>query len=131
MKAAWSQIRRELASRRAPPAPVGGAFWDDFRARARMLAQESPSAARTRPTRTFWAAAVPVAGALAAALLAMFLLRDRDALPAVQIKALDVIAPHSAVVIMNDRADNGTVVWIAGMDVDDMDMDDTDLEEGS
>jgi hypothetical protein len=106
-----SRLRRQAAG--AGPRPAEE-FWADFRARAALMRQDTPDAVRERaPLALRWAYAV--AAALVLVAVSLFILPGQPA-AVTRIKAMEVVAPHSGVIIMNDDAGKGTIVWIAGME---------------
>jgi hypothetical protein len=107
-----------LAREQRPPGMRDAAdFWQDFRARARMIRQDERAAARRRPALSFrlaWAAAalLLIAGG------ALFMWARPGDAPN-RIKALEVIASHSGVIIIHDDARRGTILWVTDMQGDD------------
>jgi len=88
-------------------------FWDDFRARARLVSREPGETAVREPER-FWRWSVAATVAAAAVLGVLFL---PVGVPAgIRIESLDVVAQHSAVFILDDTMEDGTIVWISGLD---------------
>ena len=116
MTISWKTTRAALRHRavgaRMPEAPV---FWSDFQARARMVRQAEPIARGIPGGAPFW---IKYAVGLAATGLVVIGLLAWPAHPAVaanEVKSLDVMASHSGVIIMDDVAAKGTVVWIADL----------------
>jgi len=113
----WKQIRGTLAEQRVAGALRSpDAFWSDFRARARLMRQEQPgSVPRWQP--------LPLRMAYAAALVAVVVGGLALMIPKVnaanRIKSLEVVASHSGVIIINDEAYRGTILWITDMKTDD------------
>lgn len=116
-KVSWSDVEAGLRERRSPPpVPDAGAFAEDFKARARLVRQEGPGKVAAQwlaPMR--WAAAT-LAVVLVLAVTVLFW-PVHEALMT-QVKSLNVLAPHSGVIIMNDEGGQGTVVWITDMDME-------------
>lgn len=113
----WSEIRRELGSRRAPPpARDAESFWREFRARAlRTPAAESVARPFRRLRLVLAGAAIPVA---AAAVWLLLLFAPRGLADSTQVKSLEVIAPHSAVFIIEVSEAGGlpaAILWISGV----------------
>jgi hypothetical protein len=110
-------LRKAFAEQRTGAAMRGPeAFWGDFRARARLRAQDEPE------TRRLWLPAWP-AYAKACAVLALFAVTVWVVYPAgaaqpAAVTSMEVIAPHSAVLIINDAQTDSTVLWITGMNTD-------------
>jgi hypothetical protein len=111
----WKDVSEGLRRQGvAPQAPGREDFWSDFRARARMVRQDGLGApAPAHPWR--WAAAA----ATTAAAMAVIVFAWLPARPVVtgmsEIKSLEVIAPHSGMIIMNDDSGRGTILWITGL----------------
>jgi anti-sigma-K factor RskA len=106
-----SQLRRQSAGSGPRPA---AAFWADFKARAALTRQESPEAAGERlPSAWRWAYVAAVAVAVVA--VGVYVM-PAPASAVTRIKSLEVLAPHSGVIIMNDQSGKGTILWIAGME---------------
>lgn len=109
----WNNIEKELAQANLQPVPQGGdVFWSDFKARARMVAQEKPA----RSAKPFiWASLA--FGSVAAILLAVFWSPEAQA--GIQVTSLEVEAPHTAAMILNvsteNGADQGAIVWVSGL----------------
>lgn len=115
----WREVKAGLAAQpasREMPGRGKEEFWSDFSARARMVCQEA-SVAETRMTvgvRLRWAYAA--AACLVIGLAVWFPFR-RTSSAANPIRALEVVAPHTGVIIMQDQNDQGTILWIAGLDL--------------
>ena len=114
-KLRWNEVsghlRQQGVARHAAPAET---FWSEFRARARMVRQDGLGApAAGHPWGWVTAATAAVA---AMAIIGFMLLPVRPAVAAMsEIKALEVVAPHSGMIIMNDDSGRGTILWITGM----------------
>ncbi len=110
----WNGVKDHLRAREgAPPPAPREVFWEDFRARARLVRQDGlgvPAAAH--PWRWVYAGAAAVA-MVAIAIIAMPW-RTMPTSPSA-IKSLEVVAPHSGVIIMNDDSGRGTILWITGL----------------
>jgi hypothetical protein len=115
--AGWKQIRGVLAEQQVAGAMRSpDAFWSDFRARARLMRQEQPGSVlrwQSLPLRLAYAAALV---AVLAAGLALMIPRVNAVN---RIKALEVVASHSGVIIINDDTHRGTILWITDLKTDD------------
>ena len=113
----WREIREGLARQRVDAGMRDADdFWSDFRARARLVRQEAAAPAVRLP----WLIGrrLAVAGAVAVLMLAaagVWLMPVRSGAGYSRIKSLEVIAPHSGVIIMNDSAARGTILWVADL----------------
>lgn len=107
------QLKDAMARMGAPAVRNHEDFWSDFRARAKLHPQLEPVTERDIPPWAPWLTA-----ACAAALLAVFVLFPfgNQNGPASEILAVDVLARHSAVMIMNEDTSEGTVLWIYDME---------------
>jgi hypothetical protein len=113
----WTRIKEAL--RQVPPPMVSPApaaeFWADFKARARMYPPLAPAPEFVpNPLVMRWAMAAAAVLVLAGVLVGGALLRGGNGGGTV-IKSLDVVASHSAVLIMSDEAPHATILWIADM----------------
>lgn len=120
-KTSWKRIR-DILRRTPAPAPRTDteAFWADFKARARMVPQREPIVA-TRPLRMpvlRWGLAAAACILVAVGLFMARPGRQQVAVRGNVINSLEVIATHSAVLIMNDDTEPATIVWVAGMTED-------------
>lgn len=124
MKTTDRDIRDALAARAARPAPrPADEFWPDFRARARLTPQDLPDAGPARPA-IVWAAPLACAALLLVAVgLHIFSTPPPPAGEA--IKSYEVVASHTAVIIMQDEETECTVMWVADMEPDTPDRDNT------
>ncbi len=125
MKTAKRNEMEALVRASAPDSALRPAadFWDDFRARARLRAREETPAsedggARIRLPLWRWAAAACVAGLMAGA----FLLLTSPA-PALggegsSFHSVDVLATHSAVMILEDARGDSAVLWVVDMTIE-------------
>ena len=88
-------------------------FWSDFRARARLHPQHEPAPQSALPRMAPWLLA-----ACTAALVAVFVFvpPGRQTGPTSEILAVDVLARHSGVMIMNEDDSQGTILWICDME---------------
>lgn len=111
----WGQIQAGLRSRRTPPLQNDmESFRQDFKARASLMRQELPVG---RETSWFPLLRWRYMAATAALLLAVGLLFWPAASPLVtQVKSMQVLAPHSGVIIMTDEDNPGTVVWVTDLE---------------
>ncbi|MFC1453436.1 hypothetical protein ACFLSJ_08855 [Verrucomicrobiota bacterium] len=117
MSPTWKQIRTALRDSRADAAMSDASdFWPEFRARAGLRSRDTvvvPVHSRA-PARWAVAAACVV---LVAALTFFTVDLRASAAPLSSIKSLEVIASHSAVLIMNDEPSDSTILWIVGMEL--------------
>lgn len=117
MKRSWQATREALTrDRRGQPLPPE-AFWDDFRARARLRVQVSPEA--TNPMIVPWRNRWAWAGTCAVVCFAIVGIRFMGGSPAAeasQINSVEVIASHSGVLIMNDDSSKSAILWIVDME---------------
>ena len=116
-KSSWADIEAGLKSRKAPPPRHdAGSFREDFKAHAALMRQDSPNQSEIAAFSVFsWRA---IGAAAAVLLLVGGLLWPTAASLVTHVKSLQVMAPHSGVIIMTDDVNQGTVVWV------------TDLESG-
>ncbi len=94
-------------------------FWSDFRARARLRPQEDAQPAAGRALSWGWRWGL--ASGFAAVLVCLAFLRgipQAQTSPAACINSLEVVASHSAVVIMGDEPSESTILWIVDMSLD-------------
>lgn len=121
MRQSWTEIRSDLRKSAAVKVtPAAGEFWSDFRARARLRAQDRPETTTILSPWRRWTLAS--AGGLIAALLVLtgiLMLRPRSSGEFSQMESLQIDAPHSAVLMMNDEDTQSTTVWILDLDADD------------
>lgn len=122
MKRQWSEIRADLRKQAVTrSAPAANEFWTDFRARARLRAQDRPATMPPAlPLFRRWA--IASAGALTVALLLLtgILVSSRGTTGGFsQMDSLQVDAPYSGVLMMNDEDTQSTTVWILDMDTGD------------
>jgi len=136
-KLSTEQIRTGLRKPGAAPVPGADEFWSDFKARARLRNQEQPVEAPVMSISGGWAMALAACAVLTLAGygLVLFLGGSEPRAPEIQaaesrapeiqdrelssVKSLDVEVAHSAVLVMNDELDQGTIVWIVDMQTDD------------
>ena len=91
------------------------AFAADFKARAALAPQLAPETTLKAPAPLFrWGYAAGLALTLLA--VGVFSLLPDRSVAETRIRALEIIAPHSGVIIMDDQTGRGTIVWITGMD---------------
>ena len=116
----WKDVRQSLREEyAAPPMPESDAFWEEFRKRAGTRTREAPVRALPRLRPAAWA---PLAAAAALVLLATLLFfrpaPQRKTVAAAdlsQVEAVDVYAEYSSLMIMQDRENGGTLIWLAGV----------------
>jgi len=116
-KRSWKEIEETLRDDR-PRAGMRPAeeFWTDFKARARLHVQDRPGPRSESPPFLKWG----LATACAAALVMLVVLRGLPGLPGrgSHIKSLEVVASHSAVLIMEDQPTDSTILWIVDMSLE-------------
>jgi hypothetical protein len=114
-KLSWKNVTGRLKAIEAPQSPSGDAdFWLDFKARATLMRQDEPVAAHDRvPVALRWGSATALALVL---IVAGWFMLPATLGAVTQIKALEVVAPYSGVIIMNDQSGRGTILWITGME---------------
>jgi hypothetical protein len=112
-RADWRAIREQIGrgSPRGEMTPAG-AFWDDFRARARLHPQHEPET-RVLPVVLRWGLAT--ACAALAVMAAAYVLTPGSSAGLAEVKSVRVMAPHSAVLIMDNERAQSTILWISGM----------------
>jgi hypothetical protein len=110
----WKDVSADLRRRGVGPrAADRETFWSEFRARARMVRQDGLGAPATTHPWGWVTATVAVA---AMAVIGLVLMPARPAMAAMsEIKSLEVVAPHSGMIIMNDDSGHGTILWITGL----------------
>jgi hypothetical protein len=115
-KLSWKDVSGRLKAVEArKDLPESAEFWSDFKARAALVRQEQPAPVRERlPVAVRWGTATALALFLVA--VGWFVLPAAHSGAITQIKALEVVAPHSGVIIMNDQSGRGTILWITGME---------------
>ena len=91
-------------------------FWTDFKARARLHVQDRPDPRPESSPFLKWG----LATACAAALVMLVVLRGLPGLSGrgSHIKSLEVVASHSAVLIMEDQPTDSTILWIVDMSLE-------------
>ncbi len=117
MKRSWKEITEGMAEgERGKPHPAE-AFWEDFRARARLRNQEEPGTVKPvlAPWRSRWAW-VGTCAALLLAFLGMRFLGGGAVAEASQINSVEVVASHSGVLIMTDESSQSAILWIVDME---------------
>jgi hypothetical protein len=121
MKTRWKAIKRALEAEKVDSSPRSPAeFWADFKARAELRPQEAAGAGTLRGHRGVltWAAAAACTILVGIGVVWFGLIGTAGAVMATEVTELEVQAPHAAVIIMNDQPDDGTIVWIVGMEGD-------------
>lgn len=100
--------------------PDARTFWGDFRARARLRPQEETVPVGARPVPALrWA----VAAACVLVMAAWVVVHHGPTAvsrPGASIKSLEVVASHSAVLIMSDEPSEATILWVVDMEIDDI-----------
>lgn len=129
----WKDIEQGLRAQPKPLPPRDSQdFWAEFRARAE-LAGQGESGLRLVPERSYrWQWAAGVAAALVLLLTVTLLSRPSGSQPLNtagsakvalvvppsaknEVKALDVYAEHSGVMVLQGDDFSGTIVWITGL----------------
>jgi hypothetical protein len=114
---AWSAIEEGIRSRRVAAQPISAdGFWSEFRMRARR-SSEAPAPAMRPAAFLRWAAATACTVAVAGWFL-FHAVPGAQAREADTVRSLDIVAPHSAVLMVKDESTQSTIVWIAGMQLD-------------
>ena len=114
----WKNVRRALGVRQEPGMPEPHTFWEDFRARARLRVQERPSIGRLPRGMLVWRwAAVACSALVIAAIGYTFMPSTASALSSFD--EVEVIAPHGAVLILDDQDTQSTMLWIVDMSTGD------------
>ena len=91
------------------------AFAADFKARAALAPQPVPGPTLKAPASLWrWGYAAGLALILLA--VGVFSLLPTQSVAETRIRALEIIAPHSGVIIMDDQTGRGTILWITGME---------------
>lgn len=112
----WNELKTALRRTPSPTAamPAADVFWDEFRARARLCNQEPPAAAE-RGARAMWPRWVVAASGVVAVTVLILVTFATNQAQAFHnpIKSYEVLAPHSAVIIMTDDQRSGTILWVA------------------
>ncbi|MEI6562784.1 MAG: hypothetical protein WCO42_00595 [bacterium] len=112
----WKEVETGLRGRRAPVSQNDAeSFRQDFKARVSLMRQDSAEEERVVPLSPFLKWSYATAALAAMAIIGLVLWPSRDTM-LTQIKSLQVLAPHSGVIIMNDEDGRGTVVWITDME---------------
>ena len=114
----WQQIETELRSRPLQSGSPAESFWSEFRQKT-VDAKRNESAPEPIGIGR-WLSVVAVAAAI---VVAVFVLRPAPVEPSMRLAStevisVDVVASHAGVVIMTyDDTANGTVLWIADLDL--------------
>jgi hypothetical protein len=117
MKTSWNKIEESLHDKKMQPETRDKeSFWSDFRARVRLRSQDSTVSVRA-PLIWKWSVATACA-ALVTAVVGFQLMHKPLTEATGPVKSLDVLAEHSAVIMMNDEASDATVIWVADMKID-------------
>ena len=114
-KHAWKETKKALRQQALPMAAMRPAdlFWEEFQARARLRQQERPVEVRP-PAPTIWPRWVLAASGVAAGVLVLVAWPWHQAPTFLSpIISYQVLAPHSAVIIMTDSERAGTILWVA------------------
>lgn len=114
----WKKVESGLEQLEAPKPPTPAAeFWADFKARARMAPQQSAEPAVHPALAMRWALAAACVLVLAGVTVGGFFMRPGP-VGGTAIESLEVVASHTAVLIMNDESKPGTILWVVDMDDD-------------
>lgn len=117
MKTNDKDLNEALAAQRPETGPrPAEEFWSDFKARARLRPQDAPQTQRSRPVFV-WAAPLACAALLLVA-VGTYMLSPALAPAGDAIKSYEVIASHSAVLIMEDKDDDIAILWVVDMESD-------------
>jgi hypothetical protein len=117
-KLPWKDIKEELANQRGgPPMRKAGDFWSDFKARVRLHPRLQPEPARAFPPVARWALATACA-TIVVSWLFLAGVPGRAAPEKSRINSVEVVASHSAVLIMEDEPSDSTILWVVDMDID-------------
>jgi len=101
-----------LQQRMTPP----DEFWSDFKSRARMYPQAAPARMWIAPL--FFRRAI-AAGCMVMALVGIsYYWLSEAVVEATQIQSVEVIASHSAVLIMEGESSDGAILWVVDMEAD-------------
>ncbi|MCK5849650.1 MAG: hypothetical protein KAH23_01950 [Kiritimatiellae bacterium] len=119
-KIPYKQIKQALSNlepenETQPKAPMSNAddFREDFMARARLIVQDTQTAPHKKPVNTWFLASACAAAFFIVAGVRMI---NSDSTSAYTvIKSLEIVASHSAVLIMEDETKDSTVLWIVDM----------------
>ena len=91
----------------------GNDFWSDFKKRLEIYPQVIPAKVEIAPV--FFRRAI-AAGCMTLALMGISYYWMLDPLKEItQIQSVDVVASHSAVLILEDEAGDGTILWVVDM----------------
>lgn len=117
MKTDWKQVKDAMRddAARSDMTPADE-FWTDFQARARLRTQEAPAA----PVPWFYGKArLAIVAAAAVLLLAAGLLLNVGTgsaeASATTIKSVEIVASHSAVLIIKDEPSESAILWVVDM----------------
>ncbi len=94
----------------------GSEFWSDFKKRLGMYPQAAPAKVQIAPV--FFRRAI-AAGCMALVLMGISYYWMLDPLAGItQIQSVDVVASHSAVLILEDEAGEGVILWVVDMEAE-------------
>lgn len=129
-KPSWTELKTALRQGPSPAdaMPARDVFWNEFRARARLCNQECPAAAE-RAARVMWPRWVVAASGVAAVFVFVLVAfaSYRAQLFRNPIKSYEVLAPHSAVIIMTDKLRAGTILWVDAQEPADPDTEEEEI----
>lgn len=118
-KPGWREIKEGLRhSRPDATMPAPGEFWADFRARASLRHQERVVTSTALSSAQMWVLA-SVCAAVVAAWIGFRAIHGGPDRGLSTIKSFQVLATHSAVMMVEDESTRSTVLWIVDMDSDD------------
>lgn len=114
-KMPWSKVRSGMQACQPAADPVSkDEFWKEFRARASMTQQIAAQEPGVRWQPVLFRTSVGLAAAAAVMVVAFFVVPVRHH-AGNQIQSLEIVAPHTGVMILNDSTAEGTIVWVTGM----------------
>lgn len=115
----WTKVRERLRQKGGtPPMRPAEEFWSDFAARARYVPQTGGGAEAHTEKSLAWRRAL-AAGAAALLLGAVVVWTQMHSTGSSQVKRIEVLAPHTGVVILNpedDRPGTATLVWVVDLE---------------
>lgn len=95
--------------------PERAEFWSEFRMRAALMPQTQPVAAGLRFSVLRWAALAAAASVLLAAGIFYVHLNVPRRTELSRVISVQVVAPHSALLIMSDEDVQSTLVWVVDL----------------
>ena len=116
IKQAMSDLKRKEMTTQNTEMCNADEFWSDFKARASLRVQNHQTAPQRRLGNTWL-----LAGACAIALFVItgsYIINTKPSSTYSVIKSLEIVASHSAVLIMKDESRDSTMLWIVDMTTD-------------